>query len=227
MMSEFDEDVEAELANLWHAGDEALLGQPLAELFAAKVRLANESVRVVCIANDIHPYGEMFVDRLDQLTDGEVTLSCYWNDYIPAPSEQNDWGPNFLPDLAPITHQFHDEKGICVDHIVVFSTDIQEGATVAENLLRTRDVVEAEEATVVALSATQDDLSSLMQQIRARDNEFELPRVLLGLRGEHKLSLAFKSLARSSNDEPPYGENDIPELVLDKMEAKTARRLGL
>ncbi|MBB3947660.1 hypothetical protein GGQ73_003628 [Rhizobium skierniewicense] len=226
-MSDFDEDVEAKLADLWRTGNEASLGQPLAELFAAKVRLATESVRVVCIANDIHPYGEMFLERLDQLTEGEVSLSCYWNDYIPAPSERNHWGPNFLPDLAPITHQFHDEKGIQVDHIVVFSTDIEEGATVAENLLRTREIVDAGMATVVALTATQDDLISLMEQIQARDNEFELPNILLGLSDGHRMSLAFRSLARSSNDEPPYGETDIPQFVVEKMEAKTARRLGL
>lgn len=227
MLSDFDEVIEREFSRVQSRKlDQKLEGKLLARLFSKKNSLRSESVRVVCTANDVRQFGDIFLETIDTLTTGQVSLSCYWNDYLPAPIEDTVSPENFLPDLAPVTHQYHDTKNVSAAHVVIVTTNIGEPATVVGNLSRTRKLVNAAKCTVVAPTASHGELTKLLHHFHVRDpHDDQLPRILLGLRAGHPLDAKFAEKRRSSRDLPLPGEHDIPDLVMEKMSAKADRRL--
>ncbi|MBD9597976.1 hypothetical protein IB270_34695 [Ensifer sp. ENS05] len=212
MVENLDVDVEMDIERLLieraeNADTLYRVGASLADLLLKKLSFARRSVHVSASAVDIDVIFSGFAERM---RDNKVTvsLSCYWNKLIPADAPGRNGTPNFVPDIAPVFHQFHEDDVGDVDYVVAISSTSREPAVIVENLRRTAARFRNTSLITLLPTSSQEDLVRLIDHARYRG--LRLPSMFLGLNSGNVWSPWLRSLGWGCDQEDSPHRHSMP-----------------
>ncbi|MGO7589976.1 hypothetical protein [Rhizobium leguminosarum] len=138
------------------------------------------------------------------------TRSSPWerNKFIPSARKTL---PNFLPDIAPVLHQFHESEVGAVDHLVALSSTSREAAVVVENLRRTAARFRAPSQIALLLTASADDLLDLMNHANYRQTP--IPSIYLGINSGNEWSPSLADMGWGCDKEDSPHQFGMPETL--------------
>jgi hypothetical protein len=186
------------------------LGILLADLLLRKLDFPRGAIHVSVPAVDVDVIFSGFAEQMRENRIA-VSLSCYWNKFVPADPPHRNMTANFLPDLAPVFHQFHEGDVGAVDHLVALSSTSREPAVIIENLRRTAAKFPTSSQIALFPTTSRDDLIDLMKHANYR--ETPLPSIYVGLNSGNDWSPTLRDVGWSCDKSDSPHQYAMPETL--------------